>query len=243
MAAIEATDVTMDFGGMKALDKVSISVEAGDTFGFFGPNGAGKTTLLRILTGQLEPTSGSVRVLGVDVVKEPIRVKELVGIVPEVESPPTYLTAHEYMYFVGKVRKLDDLEARIDKWLAYFDLESKKGTICKDMSKGMRQKLMLASAFIHEPKLLFMDEPFINLDPIYQKLLREYIEEYVSNGGTVFLCSHILEIAERLCNRLAIVNLGRVALQGRKDELVRGGENLEQVFMRTIGGGLIRKPS
>lgn len=243
MAAIEAKDVTMDFGGMKALDHVNIQVEEGDTFGFFGPNGAGKTTLIRILTGQLEPTSGSVSVLGVNVVKEPIRVKELVGIVPEVESPPTYLTAYEYMYFVGKVRKLDDLDDRIEKWLTYFDLESKKGTICKDMSKGMRQKLMLASAFMHEPKLLFLDEPFINLDPIYQKLLREYIEDYVSNGGTVFLCSHILEIAERLCNKLAIVNLGKVALQGTKNELVRGDEGLEQVFMRAIGGGLIRRPS
>lgn len=243
MAAIEATEVSKDFGGMKALDRVDIKVEKGDIFGFFGPNGAGKTTLIRILTGQLEPTSGTVRVLDVDVVKEPIRVKELVGIVPEVESPPTYLTAYEYMYFVGKVRKVDDLEDRIEKWLSYFDLESKKGTICKDMSKGMRQKLMLASAFMHEPQLLFMDEPFINLDPIYQKLLREYLEEYASKGGTVFLCSHILEIAERLCNKLAIVNLGKVALQGRKDELVQGDEDLERVFMRAIGGGLIRRPS
>jgi ABC-2 type transport system ATP-binding protein len=243
MAAIEARDVTMDFGGMKALDRVNITVERGDVFGFFGPNGAGKTTLIRILTGQLEPTSGSVSVLGVDVVKDPIKVKELVGIVPEVESPPTYLTGYEYMYFVGKVRKLDNLEDRIDKWLTYFDLETKKGTICKDMSKGMRQKLMLASAFMHEPELLFLDEPFINLDPIYQKLLRDYIEEYVAKGGTVFLCSHILEIAERLCNRLAIVNLGKVALQGTKAELVKGGEGLEQVFMRAIGGGLIRRPS
>jgi ABC-2 type transport system ATP-binding protein len=243
MATVDAKDVTMDFGGLKALDRVNINVEEGDVFGFFGPNGAGKTTLIRILTGQLEPTSGSVKVLGVDVVKAPIRVKELVGIVPEVESPPTYLTAYEYMYFVGKVRKLDNLDDRIEKWLSYFDLESKKGTICKDMSKGMRQKLMLASAFLHEPRLLFLDEPFINLDPIYQKLLREHIEEYVSNGGTVFLCSHILEIAERLCNRIAIVNLGKVALQGRKDELVQDGEDLERVFMRAIGGGLIRRPS
>ncbi|HIJ17098.1 MAG TPA: ABC transporter ATP-binding protein [Thermoplasmata archaeon] len=243
MAAIEATDVVMDFGGMKALDHVSIKVERGDFFGFFGPNGAGKTTLIRIMTGQLEPTSGSVRVLDVDVVKEPLRVKELVGIVPEVESPPTYLTAYEYMYFVGKVRGIDSLDDRIDKWLTFFDLESKKGTICKDMSKGMRQKLMLASAFIHEPKLLFLDEPFINLDPIYQKLLREYLEEYVAKGGTVFMASHILEISERLCNRLAIVNLGKVALQGRKEDLVQGGEDLERVFMRAIGGGLLRRPS
>lgn len=243
MAAIDAVDIVKDFGGMKALDHVDLRVEKGDFYGFFGPNGAGKTTLIRILTGQLEPTSGTVRVLDVDVVKEPLRVKELVGIVPEVESPPTYLTAYEYMYFVGKVRKLDRLDERIEKWLAMFDLESKKGTICKDMSKGMRQKLMLASAFMHEPELLFLDEPFINLDPIYQKFLREHLEEYVSNGGTVFMCSHILEIAERLCNKLAIVNLGRVALQGRKADLVQGGEDLERVFMRAIGGGLIRKHS
>jgi ABC-2 type transport system ATP-binding protein len=105
----------------------------------------------------------------------------------------------------------------------------------------MRQRLMLASAFMHEPSLLFLDEPFINLDPIYQKLLREYLEDYIAQGGTVFLCSHILEIAERLCNKLAIVNLGRIALQGSKEEILRDGEGLEKVFMRAIGGGLPRR--
>ncbi len=243
MAVIDAKDLVMDFGGMKALNQVSLTVEKSDLYGFFGPNGAGKTTLIRILTGQLKPTSGTVDVLGVDVVKNPLRAKELVGIVPEVESPPTYLTAYEYLYFVGKVRKVDNLEDRIDKWLSFFDLESKKGTICKDMSKGMRQKLMLASAFMHEPELLLLDEPFINLDPIYQKLLREHLEEYVSKGGTVFLCSHILEIAERLCNKLAIVNLGRVAVQGRKEELVKEDDDLERLFMRVIGGDTLRRRS
>ena len=235
MAVIEGKDITKQYGPMKALDKVNLSVDQGDFYGFFGPNGAGKTTLIRILTGQLEPTSGSARVMGVDVVREPLRVKELIGIVPEVESPPTYLTASEYLYFVGTVRKLDKLDDRIEKWLGFFDLEEKKGTICKDMSKGMRQKLMLASAFIHEPKLLFMDEPFINLDPIYQRLLREYLEEYVSKGGTVFMASHILEISERLCSRLAIVNLGRIVAQGKLDDLLRDGENLERLFLRSVG--------
>jgi len=243
MAAIEVNEVVRDFGSMRALNRVSLKVEKGDLYGFFGPNGAGKTTLIRILTGQLEPTSGSVSVLGVDVVKEPMRVKELVGIVPEVESPPTYLTAYEYLFFVGKVRKLDNLDERISKWLSIFDLESKKGTICKDMSKGMRQRLMLASAFMHEPELLFLDEPFINLDPIYQKLVREYLETYVSAGGTVFMCSHILEISERLCNRLAIVNLGKVVAEGAKKELLRDGEDLERLFLRAIGGDRIREPS
>jgi len=236
MDVIETKDVMKDFGAVRALDRVSIDVQAGDFFGFFGPNGAGKTTLLRILTGQLEATSGSVSVLGVDALKNPIRVKELVGIVPEVESPPTYLTGYEYLYFVGKVRKLDKLEDRIDRWLTFFDLDTKKGVICKDLSKGMRQKLMIASAFMHDPKLAFLDEPFINLDPIYQKLLREFLQEYVSNGGTIFMCSHILEISEKLCNRMAIVDSGKIVVQGRKDDLVGKDESLENFFLRTIGG-------
>lgn len=248
MAVIECRNVVKQYGGMKALDSVNISVDEGDFFGFFGPNGAGKTTLIRVFTGQLEPTSGSVNVLGVDVVKDPLGVKRLIGIVPEVESPPTYLTAYEYLYFVGKIRGLEGLEGRIDKWLSFFDLEEKKGTICKDMSKGMRQKLMLASAFIHEPKLLFLDEPFINLDPIYQRLLREYLEDYIAKGGTVFMASHILEISERLCNKLAIVNLGRVVAQGKINDLIREGENLEKLFLRSVGvrghgGGEKRKTS
>jgi len=241
MAVLHAQDIVKDFGGMRALDRVSLTVQKGDFFGFFGPNGAGKTTLIRVLTGQLAPTSGAIDVLGVDAVKEPLRVKELVGIVPEVESPPTYLTAHEYLYFVGKVRNLDRLEDRIDKWLTFFDLGEKKATICKDMSKGMRQKLMLASAFIHEPALLFLDEPFINLDPIYQRTLREYLEEYISKGGTVFMASHILEIAQRLCNRLSIVNLGKVVAQGDMGELLKGGDTLEKLFMRSVGIGTGRE--
>ncbi len=235
MAVIEARGISKDYDGFKALDGVSMVVEKGDFFGFFGPNGAGKTTLIRVLTGQLSLTAGSAQVLGIDVVKEPMRVKEVIGIVPEVESPPTYLTAYEYLYFVGKVRKLENLEDRIEKWLSFFDLEEKKGTICKDMSKGMRQKLMLASAFIHEPKLLFLDEPFINLDPIYQRTLREYLEKYISDGGTVFMASHILEIAERLCSRIAIVNLGKVVAQGQIGEMVREGDTLEKLFMRSVG--------
>jgi len=235
MRVLDARNVVKEFGGMKALDRVTISVEKGDFYGFFGPNGAGKSTLIRILTGQLELTSGSVNVLGIDVMKEPLKIKELIGIVPEVESPPTYLTGYEYLYFVGKVRKLDNLEDKIEKWLSFFDLDAKKGTICKDMSKGMRQKIMLASAFIHEPALLFLDEPFINLDPIYQRILKDYLQEYIAKGGTVFMASHLLEIAEKLCNRLSIVNLGKVVAEGKIDEMLKGGENLERLFLRSVG--------
>jgi len=235
MRVLDAKNVVKEFGGLKALDRVTISVDKGDFYGFFGPNGAGKSTLIRILTGQLELTSGSVSVLGIDVMKEPLKIKELIGIVPEVESPPTYLTGYEYLYFVGKVRKLDKLEDKIEKWLSFFDLDAKKGTICKDMSKGMRQKIMLASAFIHEPALLFLDEPFINLDPIYQRILKDYLQEYIAKGGTVFMASHLLEIAEKLCNRLSIVNLGKVVAEGKIDEMLKGGENLERLFLRSVG--------
>ncbi len=243
MPVIEAKDIIKDFGAMRALDGVSLEVRKGDFFGFFGPNGAGKTTLLRILTGQLQPSSGSVSVLETDTIEDPIGVKELVGIVPEVESPPTYLTGYEYLYFVGKVRKLGDLDDRIEKWLRFFDLDSKKGVICKDLSKGMRQKLMIASAFIHDPQLVFLDEPFINLDPVYQKILREFLQGYVSSGGTVFMCSHILEISEKLCNRLAIVDSGKVVAYGDKSDLVKNGEGLEEFFLKSIGGGRRRERS
>lgn len=237
MSVISARGLSKRFGQKQALDGVSFEVASGDIFGFFGPNGAGKTTLLRILTGQLEQDAGEGIVLGIDVKSDPLEVKRRVGIVPEVESPPTYLTAYEYLYFVSKVRKIPDLEAKIDKWFDFFDLKESRNTICRDLSKGMRQKLMLASAFIHEPQLLFLDEPFINLDPIFQREVREYLLNYVKKGGTVFMCSHILEIAERLCNRAAIISDGRIIKSGDMSELVKGGARLEEVFLGLVGKG------
>jgi len=157
--------------------------------------------------------------------------------VPEVESPPTYLTAYEYLYFVSQVRRIAEPEARIDKWLDFFDMREARDIICRDLSKGMRQKMMLASAFIHEPKLLFLDEPFINLDPIYQRKLREHLLDYVAKGGTVFMCSHILEIAERLCSRAAIINDGRIIKTSDMSEMVKDGARLEETFLKLVGKG------
>jgi len=237
VSIIEAESISKRFGNKIALDKITFKVEKGEMFGFLGPNGAGKTTLLRILTGQLEQDEGIARVLGIDVKKDPLAVKRLIGIVPEVESPPTYLTAYEYLYFVAKVRKLEDVDSRIDWWCDFFDLQDARNTICRDLSKGMRQKLMIAGAFIHEPELVFLDEPFINLDPIYQHKFREFLRKYVGNGGTVFVCSHILEIIEKLCNRAAIISSGRIIASGKMSELVREGEHLEDLFLRLIQKG------
>ena len=235
MPAVEAHRLVKRYGKVEALRGIDLAIEPGAFFGLFGPNGAGKTTMLRILTGQLRPTSGSTRVLGVDVVAEPLRVKSLVGIVPEVESPPSFLTAMEYLEFVARVRKLDGIDARVAKWIGFFDLVEDRDTLCKDLSKGTRQKLMLAAAFLHDPRLVFLDEPFINLDPIYQRKLRDFLREYVSDGGTVFMASHLLDIAERLCDHVAVIRDGSLIASGSVEQ-VRGSEtDLESAFLRLVG--------
>jgi ABC-2 type transport system ATP-binding protein len=235
MSAIAARQLRKLYGDVEALRGIDLHVEKGEFFGLFGPNGAGKTTILRILTGQLQPTSGTAQVLGVEVVREPLKVKSLIGIVPEVESPPSYLTAYEYLEFVARVRKQDAIDARIARWLTFFNLDGERDTLCKDLSKGTRQKLMIASAFIHDPGLVFLDEPFINLDPIYQRKLRIFLQEYVESGGTVFMASHLLDIAERLCNRVAVIRDGSVVATGSVDEICGSEADLESAFLRLVG--------
>ncbi|UCG70100.1 MAG: ABC transporter ATP-binding protein [Thermoplasmata archaeon] len=235
MAIIEAKNINKTFGDVEALKNVELLIESGEFFGCFGPNGAGKTTLLRILSGQLEPTKGTAKILGIDAQQKPIEVKKVVGIVPEVESPPSYLTGREYLHFVGRVRNVANLNNKIDYWLDFFELREKEDVICKDLSKGMRQKLMLASAFIHEPKLLFLDEPFINLDPLYQRKAKDYLIDYTKNGGTIFMCTHILEIAEKICTRVAIINDGDILAKGSINELKnQPNEDLEKIFLRLV---------
>ena len=236
MPAISVRGLRKEYGSTIALNNVSFEVKEGTFFGCFGPNGAGKTTLTRILTGQIQPTSGDALVLGFDSHLGSMEIRENVGIVPEAESPPSYLTASEFLYFVGKVRKIDKIDARIDRWLHYFDMEDSHGTLCKDLSKGTKQKVMLSAAFIHEPRLLFLDEPFINLDPIYQKKLREYLIQLREEGRTIFMCSHILEIAQRLCQEVLILNRGNIVANESITGLTSRGEDLESTFMRLVGG-------
>jgi len=229
---IEISRLQKRFGGFSAVDDVSFTVNKGELFGLLGPNGAGKTTLLRLLTGQLEPTSGKCTVLGIDPAKDPLIVKGKIGIVPEVESPPSFLTGKEYLQFIGLVRNLDDLENKADHWIEFMDMKDVQGVPCKDLSKGTRQKLMVAAALIHEPPVVFLDEPFSGLDPHYQKLLKDYLSEYLRRGGTVFMCTHILEIAEKMCTRIGIINRGKIVAIGTPGELERAGESLDSMFMR-----------
>ncbi len=237
--AIEARGLGKAYGKLMALRDVDLAIGRGEFFGLFGPNGAGKTTMLRILTGQIAPSAGTASVLGLVLPDKGVEVRAKVGVVPEFESPPSFLTGEEYLLFVCRARGITDGKRRADRWLEFFALSDRRDLLCKDMSKGMRQKVMLAAAFIHEPELLFLDEPFINLDPLYQKRVQEYLREYLSGGGTVFMCSHLLEIAERLCTRIAVVKRGSLVAMGTLAELKRPGESgLGDVFMRLVGDEL-----
>jgi ABC-2 type transport system ATP-binding protein len=217
-----------------ALSGISITVDQGEFFGLFGPNGAGKTTLIRILTGELEVHAGSGTTAGIPW-GDSIAIKHRVGIVPESETPPTFLTAQETLELVCEIRRIKDSVNKIDWWLEFFGMNEQRDILCRDLSKGQRQKLMLMAAFIHEPELLLLDEPFINLDPIYQRRVRDYLSRFVDSGGTVFMCTHILEIAEKLCTRVAILDRGRVLCEGTLNQLKAWeGEALEEIFMRLV---------
>lgn len=233
---VRAVDMGKRYGEFVALHPLNVEVHSGEFFGVFGPNGAGKSTFIKLLTGQLQPSIGQIEVLGVDARQSPQKLKANIGIVPESESPPSFLTPTEFLQFVARLRGLDDLDDKVEYWLDWFGLQEKRDTMCKDLSKGQRQKVMLASAFIHKPKLLFLDEPFANLDPIYQRKCREWLLDHVAQGGTIFLCSHVLEMAERMCNRMAIINHGRVLAAGTVSGLKESDdETLEDVFIRLVG--------
>lgn len=230
--AISTKGLTKKFGEVSAVNNISLTIKKGELFGLLGLNGAGKSTFMKLLTGQMTPTSGSSKVLGVDPSKEPVRVKERIGIVPEIESPPSFLTPTEYLNYVGLVRGLDSKEEKTEKWLKKMDLLEYRDVMGKNLSKGTKQRTVLAAAFIHEPEMIFMDEPFIGLDPYHQKITTEFMESYLEKGGTIFLCTHILEIAEKLCHRLAIVHKGRILVKGTVKDIEAEGESLSKAFLR-----------
>ena len=233
---IEANDLTKEYGSVTAVNGVSFSVAEGELFGLLGPNGSGKTSTIRILTGQVRPTSGSARVMGLDVAKDPVGVRRLVGIIPEQETPPSFLTAEEYLRFVARIRNLDAVDERCDRWFDLLEFGDKRDVLCKDLSRGTRQKLMFAQAFLHEPRLALIDEPLINLDPIMQRTVKDFLQEYVRDGATVFFSTHILDIAAAICDRIGIIHNGRLLHTGRVDDLAGSGRHLESFFLDLVRG-------
>ena len=236
MAAIETTDLTKRYGDLTALEALSLSVPEGELFGLLGPNGSGKTTTIEILTGQLEPTSGTARVLGHDPVADPLAVREAIGILPEREDPPSFLTPREYLQFVGDVRGLDDPEDRIAEWADRLGFREKLDTLATDLSEGERQRVMLAQTFVHEPDLVFIDEPLVNLDPIMQAEVKDHMREYCDRGNTLFLSTHFLEVAEQLCTGVGIIREGELVAE-RDPRDLGTDERLLDYFREEVGGG------
>jgi ABC-2 type transport system ATP-binding protein len=231
---IEVKGLSKSYGQTQAVDGVDLSIGKGELFGLLGPNGSGKTTMIKMLTGQIKPTSGALKVHGINVLEDPLRVRELVGVIPEQETPPSFLTAEEYLHFVAKIRKMEHFEEACNKWFEFFDFGDQKDSLCKDLSRGTRQKLMFAQAFLHEPELAIIDEPLINLDPVMQKKVKDFLKGYVDNGGTVFISTHILEIAKEICTSIGIIYRGKLVYTGRLDDPELQGRNFEGFFLDLV---------
>ncbi|WP_336327036.1 ABC transporter ATP-binding protein [Halovenus sp. HT40] len=213
MAAIEVAGLRKEYGDVVALDGLDLTVESGELYGLLGPNGSGKTTTIEILTGQRTPTEGTVSVLGTDPVADPIDVRRSIGILPEREDPPSFLTPREYLEFVGDVRSLSNVDDRIEMWADTFDFRGILDTLNSDLSEGERQRVMLAQVFIHEPDLAFIDEPLVNLDPLMQAEVKRELRRYCEDGNTLFLSTHFVEVAEQLCTEVGIIADGRLRTQ------------------------------
>jgi len=204
-----------------ALDDVSLSINKGEFYGLIGVNGAGKTTLMNSFTGEIKPDSGKISVLDFDSQSEGEKIRANVGILPEKESPLSFMTPSEYFSFIGDVRNIDNdvLDKRVNKWVKRLNLEDKLNSLNKDLSRGQQQKVLFASIFLHEPEIVFIDEPLANLDPLIQDKIKEYLKEYNEEGNTVVLSTHYLEVATELCETLGVMNNGKLIGEYDVDEL------------------------
>jgi ABC-2 type transport system ATP-binding protein len=244
MKAIEALDLTRNFNGLCAVDRISFAVESGEIFGFLGPNGAGKTTTIKMLTGQLRPTSGKAQVMGCDVVEERQELKPQIGVVFECQNVYERLSAKDQLVFSARLYGVD--KRRVSEVLTQVGLMGRERDKIKTYSNGMKQRLLIARALLHEPKVLFLDEPTRGLDPGVARDIRAIIADLAKEGVTVFLTTHYMEEADRLSDRAAIIDQGRiVALDTPKRLKKQHGDGekitLEDVFIKLTGRSLYRE--
>lgn len=240
-SAIQVEGLTKKFGSLSAVDNISFEIEPGEIFAFLGPNGAGKTTTVKLMTGLLSPTAGSVHINGLDVRKDPVAAKRSFGYVSDQPFVYPYLTGFEFMRFVGDVYKVspEEQKAKIPELLEMFELGKWSDETIESYSHGMRQKLVLASVILHRPSVLFLDEPLVGLDPKSARLVKEIFNELSGRGVTIFMCTHVLEIAEKLARRAGVIFQGKLialeSIQALKQKAKEGG-NLEDVFLEITGG-------
>ncbi|MBR6029304.1 MAG: ABC transporter ATP-binding protein [Clostridia bacterium] len=233
---IEFLHVHKTYGksGKAALTDLTLTVPDGCVYGFLGPNGAGKTTAIRLMTGVLKPTEGSIRVNGVSVAEDPVTVKRSIGFVPDSQDMYDRLTGWEYISFMADIFGVSEKERKeaAEKYLAMFELESAAGQRIQGYSRGMKQKLNIIGALVHNPPVWVLDEPMVGLDPKAAHLLKTEMRERADAGATVFFSTHVLEVAERLCDRVGIIQTGRLITEGTPESLLKGtNESLEDFFL------------
>jgi len=238
---IETKNLVKKFGDKVAVNGVSFTVKGGEVFGFLGPNGAGKTTTIKAIVGLLEPTSGSVAVAGYDVRLQPMQAKAASGYVPDTPNLYMKLSARELLRFVGDLYEIkpEKVTERGDELLRLFDLAEVGDDLIDSYSHGMKQKIALAAALIHDPKVLVLDEPTVGLDPKSARLIKDMLRQLADRGAAVFLSTHILEIAERMCDRIGIIDRGNLVAVGTMEELRamgKGERSLEDIFLSLTGG-------
>jgi ABC-2 type transport system ATP-binding protein len=231
---IEVIEVTKRYTDVPAVDRISFAIAQGEIVGYLGPNGAGKSTTVKMLTGILRPTEGTIIVDGLDLGKDPIEVKRRIGYVPETGGLYESLTAYEYLHLVGRLYHLpeDVLDRRIEEFLTLFGLDAVMHQRLSSYSKGMKQKVLISAALLHNPKVLFLDEPLTGLDAHSALLVKELLRRLAAEGKTIFYCSHILDVVERTCTRVIIIHKGRIVADGTVEqlkELTRQG-TLEDIF-------------
>jgi ABC-2 type transport system ATP-binding protein len=238
---IELTQLTKKYGSFTAVDRIDLRVERGELFGFLGPNGAGKTTTLRMIAGILRPTAGSIRIAGVDLLRDPMNAKARLGFIPDRPFIYEKLTGMEFLRFVAGLFQQEgsEVDHRARELLALFDLSDWREELVESYSHGMRQKLIIASAFVHRPEVIVVDEPMVGLDPKAAKTLKDLFREYARRGHTVMMSTHTLEVAQHLCDRVAIIQRGQIRACGTMDELRAHAEHpqdrLEDIFLRLTG--------
>src|SRR6266849_3221577 len=236
-AAIEIRDLRKIYGDKAAVDGLTLSVPQGCFFGFLGPNGAGKTTTIKMLMGLAPPTSGTIELLGLPMPERALEIKQLIGLVPDESLLFDHLTGGEFIEFVGRLYGLERAVARERslELLELFELDAAPRKLISEYSKGMRKRVAMAAALIHRPELFLMDEPFEGVDAVGARLMKDILLDQVQQGATIFLTSHVLEVVERLCHRVAIINEGRLVSEGSMEELRGSAGTLEDAFVRAVG--------
>ncbi len=235
--AIAVRELRKVYGDKAAVDGLTLAVPRGCFFGFLGPNGAGKTTTIRMLIGLAPPTSGSIEILGLPMPERGLEIKRRIGVVPDESVLFDRLTGREFLEFAGRMYGLDRgvAAARAGELLTLFELDAETRKLIAEYSKGMRKRLAMAAALIHRPEVFLLDEPFEGVDAVGARMMKDLLLDQVRHGATVFLTSHVLEVVERLCDRVAIIDGGRLVMESSMAGLREGSETLEDAFVRLVG--------